>query len=409
MRVLFVHQNFPGQFAAAAAALASKAGNEVVAIGCTFARDVPGVRVIRYAFGLDDIGRTHPYARRLDAESRRAEQIIYIGSELIAAGFIPDVVFVHCGWGEAIPLRTLFPAARIVTYVEWFYRGQGTDVDFDPEWPAMGLDSHVGLRVKNAATLLALTEADVAVTPTAWQRSTFPEVFRSGIQVCHEGVDLDRVQPDPAATLELPSGLRIAAGDEVVTYVSRNLEPLRGYHTFMRSLPRLLARRPAAQVVIVGGDDSSYGLDPPKGLTWKRVFLDEVRPGIDASRVHFLGRVDYGHFLRVLQVSAVHVYLTYPFVLSWSMLEAMAAECLVLGSSTGPVVEVIDGTNGVLVDFFDAEALADQISAALEAPSRFQELRRNARRTVASRFDRADCLDRLFAIAEDTDAGRDAP
>lgn len=411
-RVLFVHQNFPGQFVAAAAALAARDDTEVVAIGCRSARDLPGVRLIRYGFDLDGIHLTHPFARRLDSEARRAEQIIYIGSELVAGGFVPDVVFVHCGWGESLPLRELFPGARIATYFEWFYRGRGLDTDFDPEWPVLSIDSLVSLRIKNAATLLALTEADVAITPTLWQRSTFPAVFRDRIEVCHEGIDLRHVRPDGSATFDLPGGLRLRAGDEVLTYVSRHLEPLRGFHVFMRSLPEVLRRRPAAHVLIVGGDESQYGLDPPAGQTWKSVFLDEMRGELDPSRVHFLGRIPYDRFLRLLQVSRAHVYLTYPFVLSWSLLEAMAAECLVVASSTAPVTELVNDENGVLVDFFDPADLSRSLVECLAEPERFGALRRNARLTIAARYDRDACLQRLFqltGLAADSEAKGDAP
>lgn len=400
MKVLFVHQNFPAQFAGAASALAARDGHEVVAIGSQTARALPKVRLIRYTFGADEIGTVHPFARRFEVEMRRAEQVLYIGSDLVASGFVPDLVFVHCGWGENLPLRTLFPNARIVTYFEYFYRPDGLDTNFDPEWPRLSLDGAVGLRAKNAATLLALAETDVAISPTAWQRSTFPAAFRPLIDVCHEGIDVGQVRPDREAALSLDGGVTLRAGDEVVTYVSRNLEPLRGYHTFVRSLAGVLRERPRARVVVVGGDQVSYGLPPPRGTTWKQFFLDERRRDLDLGRVHFLGRVDHATYLRVLQVSAVHVYLTYPFVLSWSLLEAMAAGCLVVASSTGPVTEVIDGSNGLLVDFFDHRGLTERVCTALAAPARFGDLRVKARATVVGRYNRKDCLDRLLRLVE---------
>ena len=399
MKVLFVHQNFPAQFVGVASALAGREGHEVVAIGSQTARALPNVRLVRYTFGGEEAGAVHPFARRFETEVRRAEQIMYLGGDLIASGFVPDLVFVHCGWGEHLPLRTLFPAARMVTYLEYFYRPDGLDTNFDPEWPRLSLDGAVGLRAKNAATLLGLADTDVAISPTEWQRSTFPAAFRPLIDVCHEGVDVDRVRPDGGAVLHLDGGPTLRAGEEVVTYVSRNLEPLRGYHTFMRSLAAIQRGRPKARIVVVGGDGVSYGAAPPRGATWKQVFLDEHRRDLDLSRVHFLGRVDYATYLRVLQVSAVHVYLTYPFVLSWSLLEAMAAGCLVVGSATGPVTEVIDGSNGLLVDFFDPAGLADRVRAALADPARHCGLRARARSTVVERYDRADCVDRLLRLA----------
>ena len=329
----------------------------------------------RYDFAVRDLHVVHPFARRFDVECRRAEQIIYLASDLIASGFKPDVVVVHCGWGESLPIKALFSDAKVVTYFEFFYRPAGLDVGFDPEWEGLSTDGVVGLRVRNAATLLALAEADVAVSPTAWQRSTFPPALQPLISVCHDGIDTEAVRPDPAAQLTLPNGRTIKAGDEVVTFVARNLEPLRGYHAFMRALPQVLRTRPRARILIVGSDGVSYGANPPPGRTWRDLFLEEVRPHLDLERVHFLGRLSHADYVRVLQVSTAHVYLTYPFVLSWSLLEAMSAGCLVIGSATGPVKEVIDGSNGVLVDFFDREALARAITAALAAPQSFAELR----------------------------------
>jgi glycosyltransferase involved in cell wall biosynthesis len=398
MNFLFIHQNFPAQFASLATFLAQQPQHRVAAIGSNTAKAVPGVMLSRYALDLSDVPSVHTFARRFDIECRRAEQIIYIGSDLLASGFVPDAVFVHCGWGESLPVRALFPRAKIVTYCEYFYRGDGLDVNFDPEWPAMSLDGLVGLRARNASTLLALAETDIAISPTAWQRATFPTDAQQKIHVRHEGIDVETARPDPTAGLVLPDGTVVHAGDEVVTYVSRNLEPMRGYHVFMRSLPQVLQQRPRARVIIVGGDGVSYGLSPASGTTWKDTFLNEVRPYLDVSRVHFLGRVPYDAFIRILQVSQVHVYLTYPFVLSWSLLEAMSAGCLVVGSATGPLQEVIDGRNGLLVDFFDIAGLAERISQALANPTRYEPMRQEARRTVLDRYQRADCVRRILDL-----------
>ena len=212
------------------------------------------------------------------------------------------------------------------------------------------------------------------------------------LRIIHDGIDTALVQPNPAATLTAPAAdgtlVSLQAGDEIVTYVARNLEPYRGFPSFMRSLPKVLGARPQARILIVGGDEVSYGTAPGDGRTWRQQLLGELQGSLDLSRVHFLGRVPYPLFLKVLQVSAAHVYLTYPFVLSWSMLEAMAAGCLVIGSRTAPVEEVIrDGENGLLVDFFKPEELAGKVIAALEAPGDFAAVRRNARQTVIEKYD----------------------
>jgi glycosyltransferase involved in cell wall biosynthesis len=287
-------------------------------------------------------------------------------SALASSGFVPDVILAHCGWGETLPLRAAFPKARLVVYCEFFYRGEGQDVHFDPEGPKLGVDGLAALQCKNASSLLALIDSDAGISPTRWQRSTFPREFHDKIQVVHEGVDLQRFQPDKTARLSLPGGKVLTKSDEVVTFASRNLEPVRGYHAFMRALPEILRVRPEAQIVIAGGDGNSYSHAPPAGRNWKTHYLDAVVSKLDLSRIHFVGRLAPDAYLSLLQVSSAHVYLTYPFVLSWSLLEAMATECEIVASDTAPVREVIeDRRNGVLVPFSDSSALAGAVALAL--------------------------------------------
>ncbi|MBB4366821.1 glycosyltransferase involved in cell wall biosynthesis [Bradyrhizobium sp. CIR18] len=402
MKILIVHNNFPAQYRNIAAALAKEPGFEVVAVGASNARSMPSVRLIKYALPDADVSGTHPFARRFDVECRRAEQVLYSLSSLATSGFTPDLILAHPGWGETLPLRTMFPKARLLVYCEFFYGAEGRDIGFDPEFPMPGLDGHIGLQLKNATTLLALEDCEVGISPTKWQQSTFPAHYQGKIDVIHEGVDTARMRPNPQARLMLPNGQHVRPSDEVVTFVARNLEPLRGYHIFMRALPEILRRRPSAQIVIIGRDGVSYGLPPPAGETWKSIFLTEVRDCLDVSRVHFLGGVSYQTFLAALQVSSAHVYFTYPFVLSWSMLEAMSAGCLVIGSDTAPVREVIDsGENGLLVPFFAADELAEQVVEALEQPARFSALRENARRHVVDHYDAEQvCVPRMRRLLD---------
>jgi glycosyltransferase involved in cell wall biosynthesis len=404
MKILFVHNNFPAQYRNLAAALANEPDCELVAIGATNANPMPSVRLIKYALPDADVSGTHPFARRFDLECRRAEQVLYSLSTLAASGFAPDVIFAHPGWGETLPLRTMFPKARQLVYCEFFYGADGRDIGFDPEFPMSGLDGHIGLQLKNATTLLALADCDLGISPTHWQQSTFPSHYQSKIEVVHEGIDTSRVRPDPQARLMLPNGRRVGPSDEVVTFVVRNLEPLRGYHIFMRALPEILRRRPNAQIVIIGRDGLSYGLPPPVGSTWKSIFLEEVRDRLDMSRVHFMGGVPYRTFVTALQVSSAHVYLTYPFVLSWSALEAMSAGCLVIGSDTSPVREVIrPGDNGLLVPFFAVDELAERVVEALQQPQRFRAVREAARRFVIEHYDAEQvCVPRMRQLLERT-------
>jgi glycosyltransferase involved in cell wall biosynthesis len=387
MNVLFVHNNFPAQFRNLAQMLARKPEVKLAAIGSNTAAPMQGVRLIKYALADADLADTHPFARRFDLECRRAEQVLYGLSTLSSSEFKPDIVFAHPGWGETLPIRTMFPDSRLAVYCEFYYGAQGRDLEFDREFAAPGLDGHVALQLKNATTLLALEDCDVGISPTRWQQSTFPGHYQSKIEVIHEGINVGSAKPNSRATVTLPSGRRLTTADQVVTYVARNLEPVRGYHIFMRALPSILARCPDAQIVIIGSDATSYGAPPAPGTTWKSIFLKEVEGQIDLSKVHFLGRVPYDTYLNVLQISSVHAYLTYPFVLSWSCLEAMSIGCVVIGSDTPPVQEVIDGENGMLVPFFDVQQWSDRIVDVLEHPERYRQMRDRARRFVKANYD----------------------
>lgn len=399
MNVLFVHTNFPAQFRYLAETLVADPAHRVAAIGSQTAGGVRGVRLERYHF--QDVGHAsvHSFARRFDSEARRAEQVLYALNALEGSGFVPDVIVAHSGWGETLPLRAKFPRARLIVYCEYFYREQGQDVHFDPEFLKLGIDGLTYLRAKNASQLLALAECDLGLSPTQWQRSTYPSEFHGKIAVAHEGVDTEAVRPDPYAVFHLPSGYSLNAQSEVLTFVARNLEPLRGYHVFMRALPEILRARPQAQVVIVGGDSVSYGPPSPDGRSWKDTYRAEVAGRIDPRRVHFVGALPYAQYLSLLQISRAHVYLTYPFVLSWSLVEAMSAGCLVIGSDTAPVREVIThGQNGLLVPFFDIRRLAATAIDALGDPHRYMALRQQARASASAGFERRRAAARQLAL-----------
>jgi glycosyltransferase involved in cell wall biosynthesis len=391
MKLLFVHQNFPAQFRYLAATLARERRADVIALADAAAGGsrppLPGVRVVGYGCERPAAPGAHPFAQPFADAVARGHAVAHACRALRAQGFVPDVVYAHPGWGEALFLRDVFPEARITLYCEFYYRAAGADVGFDPEFPPPP-DDALRVRMKNAAGLLALEAADGGISPTQWQRGVHPEAFRQRIAVIHDGVDTDYFTPDGQAVLELPGGGRLTARDEGVTYVARSLEPYRGFHTFMRALPRLQALRPNAHVVIVGGDGVSYGNPPPGGGSYKESLLEELEGRIDSSRVHFVGWLPYPSLRAAYQVSSAHVYLTYPFILSWSVLEAMACGCAVVGSATAPVEEVIThGNNGRLVDFFDATNLAEEIASVLGRDT--LSMRERARETVLERYDLA--------------------
>lgn len=404
MKILLIHQNFPGQFPHLAAALAER-GHAVLALTDQNNKRPTSIRTAYYGFkkpaldqGLSVLARS--FAEHVARGEAVARACIVLRDR---HAFAPDVVFGHIGWGETLFLKEVWPAARHLLYAELFYRTRGLDTGFDPELQRDDEWQRIRTTARQAHLLLAMNGADRALSPTRWQADSFPEHLRSKITVVHDGIDTGVVKPDPTATVELPGTTqRLKAGDEILTFVNRNLEPYRGYHIFMRALPEVLASRPNARVVIVGGDDVSYGTKPPPGKSWKSIFLDEVKDRLDLSRVHFVGKVPYPMFLDLMRLTRVHAYLTYPFVLSWSMLEAMSAGALVVGSRTPPVEELIeDGVNGRLVDFFDVKAWSAALIEALTEPRRFIPLREAARRTIIERYDlKTKSLPQMLAFVE---------
>lgn len=407
MRLLLIHQNLPGQFRYLLSYYGQRKDCEVVGVGETkrlkenFRKPIPGVRLIGYDAPPEGDKTTSPILHITEAAVARGQRVLGVLLRLKKAGFYPDVVYGHPGWGETLFLKDVYSRARLIHFCEFYYRTAGQDFNFDPEFPNKASDV-LRLRIQNLHHLMALEQADIGIAPTIWQQSRFPEIYRPKITVVHDGVDTQTVAPNPEAFVRFPSkNLRLTRSDEVITFVSRNLEPYRGFHTFMRALPDLLNARPKARVIIVGGNDVSYSRRLANG-TYRDKYLAEIKGHFDADRVHFVGRVPYTTFLRVLQVSTAHIYLTYPFVLSWSMLEAMAAGCVVIGSRTPPVEEVIQhGENGLLVDFFSPSELVDAVQQVCDEPTRMQALREAARRTVVERYDlETVCLPKQRALIE---------
>ncbi len=399
MKILFVHQNFPGQFKHLAPALAQDPKNTVVALTMQVTEQAVwrGVQWVSYQPLRGSTPGIHPWMVDLETKTIRAESAFQAALKLHAAGFVPEVIVAHPGWGESLFLKDVWPTAKLGIYAEFFYHAQGADVGFDAEFSSTDPSKAPRLRLKNINNLLHLEVADAALAPTFWQASTFPEPFRSRITVVHDGIDTAAITPNAAVRLRLASGLELNRSDEVITFVNRNLEPYRGYHILMRALPDILRRHPRARVLLVGGHDVSYGARPPSGNSWTEIFAAEARalmPPADWARVHFLGHVPYASFLALLQLSTVHVYLTYPFVLSWSLLEAMSAGCAIVASDTQPLHEVItDGETGRLVPFFDVQALADAVCALLQDPCARAALGARAREFAKSHYDlRSVCL-----------------
>ncbi len=411
MRVLFVHQNFPGQYRHIAPALAARPGYQVIGLGENAGEALPGVQHVRYKAPEGPGAATHRYIKRFEGAVRRGQVVARAALALQQRGFTPDMICCHPGWGEGLYLRDIWPAARTLYYFEFYYQSSGADVGFDPPGAPVSVDEACRVRTLNTTHLLSLQVADWGQTPTEWQRSRFPDWARPRISAVHEGVDTTLIKPNPAARYTLADGRVLAPGDEVITFIGRGLEPYRGFHTFMRALPAILRARPNAQVVLVGGDDPHYGSKPRDAVSWRAQLLAELEGQLDLSRLHFTGKIPHAELQALYSISAAHVYLTYPFVLSWSMLEAMASGCLLIGSATPPVEEVIrHGENGVLVDFFNPGEIAEAVIHALEKPNDYREMRAQARRTVQARYDlRSITLPQHLALVDAVASNRLPP
>ena len=403
MRILLIHQNFPGQFKHLGPALASR-GNHVVALTPKVKERTTwrGITVEPYNITRGNGQNVHPWVIDFETKIIRAEACYNGAVGLKNKGFNPDVILAHHGWGESMFLKDVWPHARMGIYCELYHQADYPFVGFDPEFDSgqMATDP-MRLRVRNINNEMHFAIADAGLSPTQFQADTFPDTFRDKITIVHDGIDTDKVCPNPDAALTVHPDLTLTRNDEVITFINRNLEPYRGYHIFMRALPRMLAERPNAHVVILGGDDVSYGARPPGGKTWKQIFIDEVRgsiPDDDWARVHFMGRVPYDTFLSMIQVSRVHIYLTYPFVLSWSLLESMSAGAAIVAGSTDPVTEVMqDGKTGLLVNFFDPDEIADRVNELMQDADLRSTLGRAARHEVVENYDlRRVCLPRLL-------------
>ncbi|MGL5804047.1 MAG: glycosyltransferase family 4 protein [Xenococcaceae cyanobacterium] len=391
MNILFLHPNFPAQFRHVAVALAKDPKNKVVFGTNRKEGELAGVYKAIYSTSRTVRPETHHYVRPLESAVLEAQAVYRMVLQLKEQGFVPDLVYGHSGWGPTLFIKDIFPKASLLCYFEWFYRAHGSDADFDPSDP-LDADSEARIRVKNAPILIDLYSCDRGLSPTYWQRQQFPPEYQNKIQVFHDGIDTEYFQPQPEAKLVLPRlNLDLSGVDEIVTYVARGMEPYRGFPQFIETIHLLQQKRPKVHTVIVGNNRVAYGKQLPDNQTYKDAMLEKFP--LDLSRVHFTDLIPYSEYLQVLQASIVHVYLTRPFVLSWSMLESLCAGCLVLASDTAPVTEIIeDGVNGLLVDFFSPERICDRIIEVLDHPDRMATIRKKARQTILERYDLAKLL-----------------
>ncbi len=393
MKFLFVHQNFPAQFLHLLRHLAEQKQHDLLFLTEAARGQLPGVRKLVHTVARPPSPNIHRDAREFEFAMLRAEAVAKAGSSLKGLGFVPDIIIGHHGWGELLNLNDVWPNAPLLGYQEFYYNTEGFDVGFDPEFPA-GEEIAARIRAKNAVNLLALSNRGHGQTPTLFQHSTYPAWARENISVLAEGVNLDVCAPDPELrkrTVTL-GGYKIRPADKLVTYVVRDLEPYRGFHVMMRALPRILRERPDVRVILVGGDNVSYGARLEKG-SWRERMLDEVGSQLDMDRVHFPGRVPYETYTKLLQRSDAHVYLTYPFVASWSLREALSTGCALIASDTAPVREfVTHRKTGFLVPFLEPERIAEGVLTVLEDANLTRRIRKGARTWAEANLDMAQYL-----------------
>ena len=390
MRYLFVHQNFPGQYLHVVRHLLEDKTNEIVFLSEPNANTLPGVRRVVYQKPTPAPG-AHPHIRDLDAAMRRAEVAAGLARNLRGLGFTPDIIIGHHGWGEMLDLVDVWPGTPMLGYFEFYYQTNGQDVGFDAEFP-VDTAHHPRIRAMNSINLLALALHQHGQTPTGWQRSRYPDWAQRQIALVPEGARLDVCRPDPTLR-EQPFALgsfAVQPGEKLVSYVSRNLEPYRGFHVMMRALPALLKARPDVKVVLVGGDEVSYGARL-EHTTWRAHFQRELAGKYDTSRVLLPGQLTYPDYLRLLQRSDAHVYLTYPFVASWSLREALACGCAVVAADVDPVREFIThDRNALLTPALDSAALARTVLEVLEDDRLSRRIRTGARRHAELHLDMQD-------------------
>lgn len=393
-KVLFVHNGAPGRFTHIAKALLAR-GWEGVLINGPTGTDIEGLDNRRFPAEVARQPSSFRPAKKVETALLMGRSAAKLAEQLKGEGFIPDLIIGHPGWGEMLFLAEVWRGVPQIQLGEYYYHSEGADSNFDPEFPARLLDSRIMVVAQNAQFALSYVDAAAIVVPTPFQASLIPDSFQPKVKVIHEGVDTARIYRVPEQVLRLPDGTAFDGSFPWITFANRRFEPLRGAHVFMRMLPRLFELVPNLRVMMIGADDpGTYGLPPPNGGTWLQTLLAELDGKLDRTRVHILPPLPHQQLHRVLSNSTAHVYLTFPFVLSWSLLEAMACEAVVVGSDTAPVRDaIVHGENGLLVDFFDLEAMAQQLAAVCRDPERFAHLKAAARQTVIDRYDRATICD----------------
>jgi glycosyltransferase involved in cell wall biosynthesis len=396
MNILFLHRNFPAQFRHIATVLARDPNNKVVFITNREDLNIQGIQKIVYKLKREVPKNCHNYLKFYEESIIHGQAVAEVAIRLKKQGFTPDIIYGHT-WGSTMFMKDIFPNVPLLCYFEWFYNVEGADIGFDGNLPNEDIKART--RCKNSHLLVDLYSCDAGISPTQWQKNQFPKEFHHKIHVLHDGVDTDFCKPDNDAKLLIKDkNIELTAKDEVITYATRGMEPYRGFPQFMEAVEKLLKKRPNAHIVIGGEDRICYGPQLSKG-TFKEIMLNKL--DLDMSRVHFTGGLPYNEYVKLLQISSAHVYLTYPFVLSWSLLDAMAAGCPIIASNTKPVLEVMqDNYNGLLVDFYDVNQIVEKVEYSLDNKDKIQQIRHNTRKTIIENYALKDLLPKHIKFLE---------
>ncbi|WP_275788394.1 glycosyltransferase [Pararhizobium gei] len=387
--ILVVHQNYPGQYREIVPRLIRSGGNKVSFL--TQRRDVTAPEdhfVGVYKSSHIPAATAWKYSTWYETALGNAVGAARACKLLKDNGFVPDIVTGHANWGELIFIQDIWPNVPIIGYFEYYFIAEGGLVGYDPEFREPP-DMAPRLFANNAPTYLTYERCIAGISPTQWQKDTHPPSLQGKLNVIHDGIRTDRLIPDHHSDTKIEIGdTTFARGEEIVTYIARNLEPARGFHVMMRALPRLQSLRPNARVAIIGGDGVSYGSKLPAGQTFRARLVAELGDRVDWSKVHFLGQIPYRDLMALIRLANCHIYLTAPFVLSWSLLEAMALQKTVVATNVAPVREVIThGSTGFLIDYFKPEDLAEQVADVLAHHDNYRSVGVAARELVVRDYD----------------------
>ena len=397
MNILFIHRNFPAQFKYLASGLA-KDNNVFFVTNNIETKPFANIKKVVYKLKRKVPQDCHRYLRFYEESIIHGQSAAEAMITLQNSGFVPDVIFGH-SWGPSMFVKDIFPDVPYIAYLEWYYNPVNSDVDFGGK--TLDIDARANLACKNSHILQDLINCDYGFSPTYWQRDQFPKVFHDKIKVLHDGVNTDICVPDENVEFKISNtDIVLTRKDEVLTYATRGMEEYRGFPEFMKAASVLMKQRPNLHVIVGGEDRVCYGRHL-KNDSWKAKMLRELE--FDDKRLHFAGSLMYKDYLKLLQVSKAHVYLTYPFVLSWSLLEAMSVKCCIIASDTQPVREIIkDGYNGILTDFYDIDAMVQKINNVLDNPDKYADIRDNSRKTVVEKYDLKKLLPEQIEFIKNT-------